>query len=96
MIIYNKTWLNNLMAHELVSDEENGGYITRAESNAIKQKYPVGFYLPGIFIRVGLFILTCVITLCVMGLLSLMLESSQVLDSFGWPLFFLFGPMLFQ
>jgi uncharacterized membrane protein YgcG len=87
MIIYNKTWLDNLKIHHLAEDELNANCITTTELNAIKQKYPVGFYTPGIFIRIGLFILTFIIVGFATGLLSLMISQTRMIDSPGWPLF---------
>jgi hypothetical protein len=89
MIAYNKTWLANLRLQQEVKKEEQQGNISYAEFHAIAQKYPVGFYSPNIFVRVGLFILTCVIVSFADGLLSLMAASGRLIVSFGW--FFFLG-----
>lgn len=75
MIIYNKTWLNNLELQEQAKQMYSSGNISKSEFNSIEEKYPAGFYSPNIFIRAGLFILTLVTTSCAGGLLSLTLGS---------------------
>jgi hypothetical protein len=87
MIAYNTMSLNNLHIHQQTEVEFDAGTLTSAELQAIKQKYPVGFYSPSIFIRVGLFVLTFIIVLFSSVLFTLILSSSGILDSFGWPLF---------
>jgi len=87
MIAYNKTWLaNRRLQDELKKDLEHGR-ITKAEFDSITEKYPVGFYSPNLLVRVGLFILTCVIILFADGLLSLMASGSGIIESFGWLIF---------
>jgi len=88
MIIYNKTWLNNLHVHHQIDDAHEENCITVDEIKLVKEKYPVGFYTPGIFIRIGLFILTFIIVFFSFGLLSLMLFSGRVGDWFGWAYIF--------
>lgn len=78
MIAYNKTFLRNLRLLGILRQDLKAGKITGAEFNAITERYPVGFYTPGIWVRVGLFILTFVIILFSGGLLSLMLLSGGV------------------
>lgn len=81
MIAYSKNWLRNL---QIGSEAEEAFYkecISEAELAAIKNHYPVGFYTPNFFIRVGLFILTVVIAAFTLGLLFLITFSSSNLDS---------------
>jgi len=61
----------------------NRGDVSDAEFTTIAEKYPVGFYTPNIFVRVGLFILTCIIVLFAASLLSLMAFSGNVLNTSG-------------
>src|SRR5271154_3251382 len=86
MIAYNKTWLNNQRLQMQVKKQLNNGRITEAEFNAIKEKYPVEFYTPNLFVRIGLVILTCVIVLFGSGLLTLMTGFDAV-DKAGWYFF---------
>jgi hypothetical protein len=93
MIIYNKAWLANQRLQDELEKDLKHGRITGAEFAVIKEKYPVGFYTPNVFVRVGLFILTCVIVSFTDGLLSLMASSSNVVTSFGW--FFFLGALAY-
>lgn len=89
MIIYNKEWLDNLLVHEQVDAEQRAGSITPAEVTAIKMQYPVGFYMPNVFVRVGLFILACIIGLSSTGVLGLIAEG--MIQHNGYVLSFLIG-----
>jgi hypothetical protein len=90
MIIYNKTWLANLQIQLRLQKDLDKGLITPAEFKAIAPQYPVEFYTPNLFVRVGLFILTCIIVLFANGLLTLMaLASSGLIESGIW--FFFLG-----
>jgi hypothetical protein len=87
MIIYNKIGLANLRLQATMKKELQHGHITDAEFKAITEKYPVGFYTPGLFARVGLFILTCIVVSFAEGLLSLMFAASDLVLTTGWFLF---------
>ncbi|SHG78375.1 hypothetical protein [Pedobacter caeni] len=88
MIIYNKTWLNNLDLQNQLKRAHRLGDITAEELKHLEEKYPVGFYSPNIFMRVGLFILTYIITGFAGGLLSLMLSDiNDLITSPGYWLF---------
>lgn len=84
MIVYNKTWLNNLEIQEEATQAYEAGSLSASEYAEIKLKYPVGFYSPGVWVRLGLFILTCIITASCAGLLALMLMDSGALNSPAW------------
>lgn len=86
MIAYNPTWLANLRLQNAVKNELQRGNIAGEEYKAIEEKYPAGFYTPNIFVRVGLFILTCIIVLFADGLLSLM-AASNIITTGGWFIF---------
>ncbi|WP_426669964.1 hypothetical protein ACPPVU_01720 [Mucilaginibacter sp. McL0603] len=86
MIAYNKTWLANLRLQTQLKKQLNKGCITDAEFGAIQEKYPVEFYTPNLFVRIGLIILTCVIVLFGSGLLTLMTGFDAV-DKAGWYFF---------
>jgi hypothetical protein len=86
MIAYNKTWLANLRLQMQLKKQLNKGCITDVEFNAIQEKYPVEFYTPNLFVRIGLIILTCIIVLFGSGLLTLMTGFDAV-DKPGWYFF---------
>ena len=87
MIIYNKTWLANSRLLQQVKTDADQGLITLGEFQNIRGKYPVGFYTPALLVRVGLFILTCVIVAFSDGLLSLMASGSGIITTYGWCIF---------
>ena len=72
MTAYNKTALYNLFVQQQVSNAFDDNIITNEEKENIYLKYPVSFYSPNFFIRVGLFVLTVIILLFSFGVLSLM------------------------
>lgn len=75
MIAYNKDWMDHLGILTDVEQSflENG--ISKNEYEKIKEKYPVGFYTPNIFMRMGLFLLTNIILLFSFGLLLLVCQD---------------------
>jgi len=88
MIIFNKDWLVNENIQEQVERARNLGEVTRDEFEQVKLRYPVGFYTPNLFIRIGLFLLTLVIAAFSGGLISLIMMDSRMLESPAY-LFFL-------
>ncbi len=87
MIAYNKSWLANIRLQAEMKKELRQGNISDAEFKAIAEKYPVGFYTPALFARVGLFILTCIVVSFADGLLSIMFAATGVVETIGWPIF---------
>jgi hypothetical protein len=87
MIVYNKTCLDNLLIHYEAKDALSAGCITGDEVKSIKKQYPVGFYMPGIFIRIGLFILTFIVVQFSVGFASFLLMATHLIEHFGWTLF---------
>jgi hypothetical protein len=87
MIAYNQTWLTNLRLQAVVKDDLSKGRINAIEFKAIAEKYPAGFFTPGAFARIGLFIVTCIVVAFADGLIALMASSSNVLVSPGFPIF---------
>ncbi len=87
MIAYNKTWLANSRLLQQIKNDAEQGRITPDEFKRITEKYPVGFYTPHLLVRVGLFILTCIIVLFADGLLTLVFLSSGLITTSGWFIF---------
>lgn len=84
MIIYNQSWLKNLIIKDQIHHELRTGDITIEELKNIETAYPVGFYSPNIFVRIGLFILTSVIFSFSSGLISLMFLGSNSNNPATW------------
>ncbi len=93
MIAYNKDWLNNRMVRKEADSASSEQSINEQECKAIYAAYPVGFYTPNIFVRIGLFVLTVVIAVFTLGLFSLMMLGN-IEKQFGGLLIF-FGILLY-
>ena len=88
MIAYNKTSLRNERIQEHSTTAFENSFLSKDELQAIKAKYPVQFYTPNIFIRIGLFILTLIILSFSFSLFSLLFMSSLENAWKGLMLFF--------
>ena len=86
MIIYNQSWLKNLIIKDQVHHELRTGDITTEELKNIETAYPIGFYSPNIFVRIGLFILTAVIFSFSSGLISIVFLASHSDNPATWSL----------
>ncbi len=78
MIAYSKNWLDNLNNRAKIDNEFSFSSISIEEKEKLDTLFPVGFYSPNLFIRIGLFILTTVIATFTLGIFSLM--SLQNID----------------
>ena len=81
MIIYNKEWLNNRKIQDQTSLAFEHGEIDEEELKSIKEKYPVGFYTPNLFIRIGIFLLTSIILSFSFGLITLISYDMRIAES---------------
>ena len=77
MIAYNQTGLDNMHIREQADEAFAAGCITPEENSKIRAAHPFDFYTPNIFICVGLFALTLVITICTLGLSMLIVHSGS-------------------
>lgn len=71
MIAYNKNWLDNLNNKEEIESAFYSASINADEKEKLGSLYPIGFYSPNLFIRIGLFILTAIIAIFTMGIFAL-------------------------
>ena len=90
MIAYNSLWLRNINTRDQAQEAFHQDYLNKEEYENIKGNYPVGFFTPNLFIRIGLFILTAVILLFGFGLFSLLFLNSIVKAIGGMAIFFAF------
>lgn len=72
MIAYNTDWLRSLEDRDAADKAFAEGNINKDEKQAVYNAYPVGFYTPNVFVRIGLFLLTLVIASFSMGLFSML------------------------
>ncbi len=71
MLAYNKNWLDNLRNKEEIESALSSAYISEFEKEKLGSLYPVEFYSPNLFVRIGLFILTAIIAIFTMGIFAL-------------------------
>ena len=83
MIAYNTTWLDNLLVQQETDKALRHQTIGPEEAQAIKTRYPVGFYTPNLFIRIAFFLLTVVIVSFTLGILSLLFIGGGGLVEWG-------------
>lgn len=76
MIAYNHTSLDNLLINEEAKAALQNNLISKEEAAGIENKYPVNLYSPNLFIRIGLFLLTAVITFMGFGVFCLMILNN--------------------
>ncbi len=77
MIAYNNVWLENIHAQEQLEDALAENLISKAEKDAAAIQFPVEFYSPNIFIRIGLFILTVIVISFSLGLMVLFFQTGN-------------------
>lgn len=83
MIAYNNDWLNHLAIQQQTEAALAADCVSKEEQAAVVAQYPVGFYTPNIFIRIGLFMLTVVIAFFSIGLLALTMLGDNGEKTFG-------------
>ncbi len=83
MIIYNGQWLQNNLVQQEAAAAYADNLITQSEKDAAIQFYPSHFYSPNIFIRIGLFILTVLITSFTLGLFFMFFTDGYGEKSIG-------------
>ena len=76
MIAYNPVWIQNLFTRQWAQQAFHEDGLNKEELDNISTKYPVPFYTPNFFIRVGLIILTAIICLFSFALLVLVFVNS--------------------
>ena len=72
MIAYNNEWLRNLSVRDEATELYHNDCLTKTELNLIETRFPVFFYTPNFFIRIGLFILTAIVLSFSFGLFALL------------------------
>ena len=91
-LIYPSDWLENLADAKAVKSWLNSGIISRNEYNAILEKLKTPLYIPNIFVRIGLFLLTLVLIVSLIGLFSFSLFS---MDEMGWGIYLITQSVIF-
>ncbi len=76
MIAYNHKILDDTRSRNASEEALQKNLITRQEHQAICSKYPGEFYSPNLFIRIGLFVLTAVISVMAFGVFALFFSGA--------------------
>lgn len=82
MTAYNHISLENLYHHEQLEAARTTGYLTIEQENYFKEKLPIDLYIPNLFIKIGLGVLTYFIILGSTGLLYLLLSINNAFNVF--------------
>ncbi|HEX8531083.1 MAG TPA: hypothetical protein VF646_13725 [Cytophagales bacterium] len=93
MIAYSTPWLEALQVRRQAARWHRKNLIGTAQYEAILAAYPVGFYTPNVFVRIGLALFCWILTLAAFGLFALIFmegssgTASVMLLLFGGGLF---------
>lgn len=88
MIVYNVTGLDHAVIRDQAEAAYDKGNISAGEFSGIMAAFPATLYSPNFFIRIGLFLLTTVISICALGLMFLLFMT---IDFIGGVLLFFGG-----
>ena len=80
---YNKTWIENIRIQNLIDTWFFRKSITVEQREAAYQAFPVGFHQSNIFIKIGLFLFTCIVASASLGFISLFLFKRYNLNVLG-------------
>ncbi len=84
MIIYNKTWLYNLETRNKAKNWKFNGLISENDQTRISDSKPVGFYMPGFWMALGLFFFTTILLCASGGFLSLVVLATDINEEFAF------------
>jgi uncharacterized membrane protein YgcG len=76
MIAYNKTWLRNNAVVKKARQWYSARLLSDGQYAAVVSKYPGNFYSPNLFIKIGLFLFTCIAAGAALGLYALLFMQS--------------------
>jgi hypothetical protein len=92
MIIYNKTWLENLHVRKQANTWFRQHFISKEEKEKIDQTHEVGFYAPSFLMSLGLFFFTSILISSASGFITFFIASSGMTEEIGFQIIgFLLG-----
>jgi len=92
MIIYNKTWLENLHVRKQAKTWFRQDLISKEEKEKIEQTHESGFYAPSFLMSLGLFFFTSILISSASGFITFFVASSEMTEEIGFQIIgFLFG-----
>lgn len=77
---YNPAWAYHEAMQHAAARWHRRGLLTPEQHQAIRARYPLDFYRPGLFLRIGLFLFTCLGAAGAAGLLALPLAEAMSSD----------------
>jgi hypothetical protein len=75
---YPLAWPQNTAMRQAASRWQKQGFITPGQHAAIDAAYPIDYYRPNVFVRIGLFIFTCLGAAASAGVVALFSQGSVV------------------
>ena len=76
MIIYNKTWLNNLRIKDTAENWFHKSLIGQPRLTTVNEHYVSGYKHTNLFVRIGLFLFTFILANSAIGLLMLFIGET--------------------
>lgn len=67
---YNETWVDNIENQAIVNNWESRNMLSAEQATAARKLFPVPFYDPNVFLKVGLFIFTYIVISSSFGFIS--------------------------
>lgn len=92
---YNETWVENIHNREVIDDWFFRKLITDEQRQAAYEAFSVGFHQSNAFIKVGLFLFTCIVASAGLGFVSLFLFELFSESRFGFSLISLIYAFVF-
>ncbi|MFY7912779.1 MAG: hypothetical protein ACOVO2_24640 [Emticicia sp.] len=92
---YNETWVENINNREKIDDYFFRKLITDEQKQAAYQAFPVGFHQSNAFIKIGLFLFTCIVASAGLGFVSLFLFEFLSESRYGFALISLIYAFVF-
>lgn len=81
---YNEIWVENLNHRETIDDWFFGKLINDEQRQAAYDATPVGFHQSNVFVKIGLFLFTCIVSSASLGFVSLFLFEIFSESQFGF------------
>lgn len=81
---YNETWVENINNQEIIDNWFFRKLISDDQRKEAHQAFPVGFHQSNVFVKIGLFLFTCIVASAGLGFVSLILFEIFSESRFGF------------
>ncbi|GGD47134.1 hypothetical protein GCM10011514_08900 [Emticicia aquatilis] len=92
---YNETWVENINKQEIIDDWYFRKLISDEQRKEAIQAFPVGFHQSNSFVKIGLFLFTCIVASASLGFVSLFLFEIFSESRFGFAIISLIYSVVF-